>query len=291
MEYSIQNEQLRVTVSPRGAELQSIQDADGLEYLWQGDPAFWGGRAPNLFPYVGRLTEKSYFYQDQMYHMPIHGFAPGADFRAAQTSPQAVTLTLSASPETLAQYPFHFQYDVVYALEGRRLTVTYRVTNQDQARMYFGLGGHPGINVPLERGMGFEDYYLEFETPCDPMRVDFSADCFVTGGETPFQLENRQILRLRHDLFDDDAVVLKQTARKVTLRSAHGQRFVTMAFPDQPIFGIWHMPRREAPYVCLEPWSSLPSRKGRIEQLEEQPDLLSLEPGSVYQTAWSLLLG
>ncbi len=291
MEFSIQNEQLRVTVSTRGAELQSIQDVGGTEYLWQGDPAVWEDRAPNIFPYVGRLTEKSYYYKDKLYHLPIHGFAPKAEFLAEQRSPQTLVMTLTDSPETLAQYPFRFRYDVIYALEGRRLTVTYRVENHDGEKMYFGLGGHPGIRVPLEAGMAFEDYFLEFETPCSPVRVTFSPDCFVTEGSQPFALEEGRVLRLRHDLFDDDAIVLKETARKVTLRCSHGQRFVTMAFPDQPIFGIWHYPHREAPYVCLEPWSSLPSRKGRIERLEEQPDLLSLEPGGTYETAWTLLLG
>ena len=63
MLHSIKNQYLTVTVSELGAELQSVLGADGTEYLWQGDPAFWTGRSPILFPFVGRLTDKKYWVQ------------------------------------------------------------------------------------------------------------------------------------------------------------------------------------------------------------------------------------
>jgi hypothetical protein len=47
-------------------------------------------------------------------------------------------------------------------------------------------------------------------------------------------------------------------------------------FPQMPYVGFWHWPKAEVPYVCIEPWSSLPSRKDRVEDLEQQENLLSL---------------
>ena len=55
-EYSLDNGVLSVRVSSIGGQLLSVKK-DGKEYLWQGDPAFWEDRAPNLFPYIARLTK------------------------------------------------------------------------------------------------------------------------------------------------------------------------------------------------------------------------------------------
>ena len=166
------------------------------------------------------------------------------------------------------------------------LHVEITVENKDGKTMYFGLGGHPGINVPLEKGLRFEDYVLEVP-PCQPRRVEFTPACFITGREFPFPLEKNR-LPLRHDLFDEDAIVLRGIPGRVTLKSPGGTRGVTLNAPDFPIFGIWHMPKTDAPYVCLEPWSSLPSHQDVIEDLEKQADLISLPPMEVYRTTWSL---
>ena len=39
--------------------------------------------------------------------------------------------------------------------------------------MYFGVGGHPGFAVPLEKGLAFEDYCLQFEAPGIRSALDF----------------------------------------------------------------------------------------------------------------------
>ena len=57
MQYSIENEILRLTVDTHGAEPVSVlHKPTGAELLWQGDPAVWGRHAPILFPYTGKLT-------------------------------------------------------------------------------------------------------------------------------------------------------------------------------------------------------------------------------------------
>jgi len=63
------------------------------------------------------------------------------------------------------------------------------------------------------------------------------------------------------------------------------QAAVTFALPDLPVFGLWHWPRTDAPYVCLEAWSSLPSRVGVVEDLAIQPDLVRLPSGQTWRTA------
>ena len=92
-------------------------------------------------------------------------------------------------------------------------------------------------------------------------------------------------------MFDDDAIILQKMGTSVTLQCRKGQRQIQMTFPDMEYLGIWHMPHTEAPYVCIEPWSSLPSRKNIIEDLEIQEDLIKLEPGKIYRNEWSISVG
>lgn len=288
MLHTIQNESLRVTVDELGAQLWSIRTADGTEYLWQGDARYWADRALTIFPYVARLWQGEYELDGQTYRMPIHGFAPGSVFSVAEKTETKLVLELTDSEETLAQYPRRFALRMIYALEGETLSVTHEVENRDDRTMYFGLGGHPGFNVPLEEGKAFEDYRLRFGNVCAPVRVGFSPDCFVNGEDAPFALEEGCILPLEHALFDEDAIVLAGMDRKVTLEAPGSARSVTVSYPDMPYLGIWHWPRTDAPYVCIEPWASLPARHGETTVFEQQPDMIRLDAGNTYRNRWTV---
>lgn len=41
----------------KGATLHSIKDNDGVEYLWEGNPEYWSGQAPVLFPICGSIRD------------------------------------------------------------------------------------------------------------------------------------------------------------------------------------------------------------------------------------------
>lgn len=288
MEYTIQNEKLTVVISDRGAELQSIQTADGHEYLWQSDPVIWTDRAPNIFPYVARMTEGKYTLNGKEYKMDIHGFLKDLVLDVEEQSQTAITFCLHSDEKTKAQYPFDFVYRITYQVEQNRLLLTTSVENKGRDRMYFGFGGHPGFQVPMEEGLAFEDYMLSFDQTAQPYRIGFDESCFITGQDTRYPLIDGDKIALHHDLFDDDAIVLKHMARKVRLGSEKGTRSVTVSYPDFPILGIWHRPKTEAPYVCIEPWSSLPSRSGIVEELSQQADLIHLEAGKTYSNTWSI---
>ena len=288
MEYTIRNQEMTVVVKSLGAELQSIRGKDGPEYLWQGDPAFWGDRAPNIFPYVARLTEGTYTLSGQEYAMRIHGFVKYMELEAKEQREDAVTFELRSCEDTRKQYPFDFAYRITYRLRGKTLAVEHQVENLGSGRMYFGIGGHPGFQVPLEKGLSFENYQLSFTEACRPYRVGFTEDCFLNGQDEEYPLKEGRILPLEHSLFDQDAVVLKHACREVTLSSDKGSRGLTVTYPDFPYIGFWHKPNSQAPYVCVEPWSSLPSRKGIRENLSQQSDLIALEGGKCWETVWEI---
>ncbi len=288
MEYQIQNACLQVSVADFGGQLMSILGNDGTQYLWQGDPAYWSDRALNLFPYVARLTEGSYRLDGQTHTMAIHGLAPYHTFTVTAHTQDCLELTLFSDEVTRESYPREFAFRIRYTLEGSTLAVTYVVENRDDKTMYFGLGGHPGFQVPLVPGKDFSQYRLRFSQACQPRQVDFSDDCFVLGTDRPFPLEEDLILPLSHRLFYQDAIVLRDMARKVTLETDGDGHAVTVDFPQMPYLGLWHWPQTDAPYLCIEPWCSLPATKDNITVLEEQPDLIRLAPGETYHNTWTI---
>ena len=286
---TISNDLLTVSINPLGAQLWSIQDAEGTEYLWQGNPTYWADRAINIFPYIARMTEKSYLLNGQKYQMDIHGFAKDTLFEITSKEADRITFKISDTPDTLKQYPFAFDFYVTYILQDNALKVEFKVINNSDTTMYFGVGGHPGFNVPLEEGLGFEDYYIEFSGENTSRRVIFSEDCFVMDGQfTDFKLNADTKYTLHHDMFDEDAIILTDMPRQITLASDKGQKKIQVSYPDMAYLGLWHMPHTDAPYICIEPWSSLPSRKGVIEDLAKQENLIALDAGAVYTNCWEI---
>ena len=282
----IQNEHLCVTVDTLGAEMMSLRSAEGIEYLWQGDPAYWSDRSPLLFPYIGRLTNNSYCYQGKQYPMELHGFASKLEFEPVEQGIDYVILELRSTIVTIARYPFDFTLRVIYALNRNKVEIVYQVENRGSRYMPFAIGGHPGFRVPLIEGEEFTDYELEFTHACKPDRILFTPTVFVSGKQEPSNFEKK--LDLRHDLFDDDAIILKNMCREVTLRSKRSHRGVCVSYPDMPYVGFWHLDKTDAPYVCIEPWSSLPSRQDIVEDIACQSDLIHLAPRKSYENQWSI---
>lgn len=288
---SIENGFLRVRAKTAGAELMSIRSPDGTEYLWQGDPAYWADRSLTLFPYVARLYGGTYYLDGNEYPMDIHGLAPYTDFRLTDRTAEEMIFEMTETQKTLERYPRPFRFRVRYRLEQNTLLVTYEVINTGSRDLYFGLGGHPGFNVPLLKGKQFEDYRLRFAAQAEPKRIGFNEDCFRDGTEAPFPLQDGRILPLSHSLFDDDAIVLEDVIREVTLETDGDMHSVTVRFPDMPYLSIWHRPKTDAPYVCIEPWLSLPSQKGEKTVFEQRADLIRVGPSGQYSNTWSMTFG
>lgn len=291
MIYTIENDLIRVQISDIGAELQSVYGKkDGTEYLWQGDPAYWSGRAYNLFPICGRLTEGKYTYRGKTYEMNLHGFARKTKFSVEEQKPDSITFRLKADEVTRAQYPFDFDLKLRYTLDGPSVTTAFEIKNEGGEPMIFAVGGHPGFNVPMGEDIPFTDYFLEFDCAQPAEAIVMSPTCYTTHEAEPFPLEDGKRLVLRHNLFDNDAVVLQNMCKSVTLKSKTGGKFVRLDFPDMNYLGLWHAPKTEAPYLCIEPWTSVPAYDGEVDDLETKRDMLRLEPGGVYTNSYTIFI-
>ena len=290
MVYTLESNQLQVQVKSIGAELTSIKcKKTGIEYLWQGDAAYWEGQAPVLFPTVGRMKNFEYHYNGQRYDMPIHGFARHSQF-AAKQEPGKLIFSLTDSAETKKSYPFEFLFEVIFTLDGNRLYTEYRVTNTSTGEdLLFGIGAHPGFNTPIVEGTEFSDYYLEFEGHDKLTHYKFVAPGLMLNNETrEFPLENSR-LPITYELFEEISTIMQvdTPVKKVSIKSEKTQHYVTMEF-DSPHLAIWTMP---GPYVCLEPWDSLPDYADTDGNLATKKGDQKLAPGQTKSFKHNVVFG
>lgn len=288
MIYSIENKILKATVETSGAQLQSIYSkATETEYLWQGDPAYWAGRAYNLFPTIGRMYKNTYTYDGNEYSLRCHGIARYRAFQLTDRTATKLTFRLTEDEDSLKEYPFKFEFFIRYELKEATLEISFIVKNTDEKELIFALGGHPGFNVPFGNG-AFEDYYLEFSEKTKVLFHTLSESKFMTGEKLPLPLTEGVRLPLRHELFDNDAAILGNTCREISLKSKADPRYITVKYPDFRYLGVWHTPETDAPFVCIEPWSALPATDGVITDLSAKEDMTRLAPGKTYKTSWSI---
>ena len=288
MLYTLKNSQLTVTVSDVGAELHSVKGGD-CEYIWVGNPDVWPFKAPLVFPVCGRFFEGKYTYRQKTYDINCHGFIRPSVFTVTQQTETSICLHLEASEETKKVYPFDFALDVWYVLEGNCLTNRFVMKNPGNEVLPITVGAHPGFNVPLDGKGEFTDYYLEFANACSPDQIHCTERCLRDGKRYAFPLENGKRLSLRHDLFDNDAIFLARADSTVTLKSDKSERSVTLTYPDMPYVGVWHKPKMEAPYVCVEPWCGLPGFDGAIEDMETRSDMFRIQPSDEKAVEFSMI--
>lgn len=305
MIYTLKNSEMEVQVSSKGGELVSMKDADKTEYIWIGDATYWKRHAPQLFPCIGRLTNNQYRMDGALHEMGQHGFLRDYELTKVESEEQDIALDGAADPAGAASLHLQLQsdastrqlydrdwtVDIFYRLCGKTLNVKFQLRNRDARTMRFGYGIHPGFNVPLNPALRFEDYRLDFHEVSTPKQMELTEHYTISGGMHDYALAEGRYLPLQHSLFDHDAIILKDMPHTVTLGSQKDEKKVTMTFPDMPYLGIWHAPETDAPFVCIEPWSSLPSTDGVIDEFETKPDFITVEPEETYTNSWSISIG
>ncbi len=283
----IENSDLRIAIKTQGAELDSIQHkAHQLEYLWQGDAAFWGKKSPILFPIVGTLKDNNFSYEGKKYTLPRHGFARDKTFSVEQHSADSATFLLVSDEDTLKNYPFQFEFRLRYALKDNALCVTYAVKNTSEGDMYFSVGGHPAFRLPLVGGTTYTDYFIELNQAETSGRYPLSTNGLLELKSNPF-LENSNKIPLNPALFYEDAVVLKhlETTSMAILsdKTPHGLR---MTFEGFPYFGIWAA--KNAPFVCLEPWCGISDSVNTTQDLTKKEGINHLKNDDVFERTWQV---
>ncbi len=285
--FTLENTSLRVVISPIGAELQSIfHKTLQLEYMWSGDPAFWGKHSPALFPIVGTLKADTYYFNNIAYQLGRHGFAREMAFAVTAQESNSITLSLQDSTATLAKYPFAFRFDIRYELTDTSLKLTYSVHNTGSSVMYFSVGGHPAFKLPLTAASQYSDYYLEFNHPENAGRWPISKDGLIeTQPAEVFHQTNR--LPLSKELFQKDALVFKGlSSNSVVLRTDKDPHGISFDFTGFPFLGIWAA--KNADFVCIEPWCGIADSVDTDQQLVNKEGIHALQPAKNFERTWSV---
>jgi galactose mutarotase-like enzyme len=274
---TIRSDLLSASIDPLGAQLFALRDSDGLDLQWDGDPAVWTGRAPILFPIVGMLEQGRYRLVGKTYRMAKHGFGRHKLFKVIEAEAACAIFRLKADEETLAVYPFRFQLDIRFAIEGARLSLTALVRNLGDEAMPASFGFHPALRWPLPYGHPRANHGVRFEhdEPAPIRRVNQEG---VVKPETyPSPVTGRD-LALRDNLFVDDALIFDRlNSQAVSYGAAEGPR-IEVAFPDTPYLGIWTKPG--ADFICIEPWHGIADPAGFDGDFRTKPGVLEVAPNS-----------
>ncbi len=286
MTTTIRSDALIAEISPRGAELTRLADREGHELLWDGDPKWWTGRAPFLFPIVGCSPGDRIIVNRKSYPMPKHGFARKSTFTLIRHEPSSCTHRLVSSDATREVYPFDFVLDITFTLDGAKLTNTAELRNGSPLPMPAQFGFHPAFRWPLPFGAKREECEIVFEHP-EPADIRRLDDGLILMQRFASPLEGKR-LRLDDSLFVNDALIFDTlVSRAVTYRAPSGPS-LHIDFPDMPQLGIWTRPG--APYICIEPWQGTAARVGPTGEMRERPGAVVIAPGETRRFAMSVAL-
>jgi galactose mutarotase-like enzyme len=277
---AIRSDLLSAVISPLGAELQALRDEAGRDLLWDGDPAWWTGRAPILFPIVGAVADDTIRVDGKAYTLAKHGFARKTEWQLVERNEACATFRLEDSEATRAVYPFAFRLDLRFSIEGATLALTATLTNSGTGDLPASFGFHPALRWPLPYGGAKADHRVIFAAP-EPApirRIDGAGLMRPVPEPTPVVGDT---LAPDARLFEDDAIIFDRLASRSLHYGAPGTRGLTIDFPDMPELGIWQKPG--APYLCIEPWSGYADPQGYAGELREKPGILNLPRGSSHQ--------
>lgn len=287
--FTIENQHIKAVINAKGAELTQLVYKDhDLDYVWNGDPAFWAKHSPVLFPVVGALKNNTYVYNGRSYQLPRHGFARDKQFSIEEHTADTIIFLLRQDEESLRVYPFAFDFRIRYTLYENSLAVTYEVTNTGKENMFFSVGAHPAFKIPLVAGTDYTDYYLQFDQKETAPRWPISKDGLLSTAPLPL-LENSNRLPLSKELFSKDALVLKVlNSSIVTLRCDKTERGLRFDFPGFPFLGIWAA--KNADFVCIEPWCGIADSTDTNQLLEDKEGINKLASCETFTRTWTVTL-
>ena len=285
MEFILENEYLKVTVTTWGAQLKSVvRKCDGVEHMWQADKAVWGYHAPILFPFCGKVKDGMIEARGQHFeNVPQHGFARIGEHTLVKHTENTVVLELSDSEATYAMWPYAFRLTTTYTLDGDTVRHTLAVENTDDEPISFGIGYHPGFTIPFDQDHTYGDYEFRFDCPQSPLCLNQQPGGLLQG-DTYYLGFNTAVIPIDENLFSNDSHCMAGlTAKTLGVYEKGTGRAVVCDISSFPYTLIWSKPG-EPKFVCIEPWHSLPSPKDGDHKWEHKPAAATVAPGEHWQT-------
>ena len=276
MKIILSNSELTATINSFGAELISLKSNSNREYIWEGNPDYWGKHSPILFPIVGSLKNNSYRYNNSIFHLPRHGFAREMDFDIIEQSNEKVVFSLKETAATLEKYPFKFELQISYTLTNSELKIGFNVINNNSFSMPFSIGAHPAFAI----ANNFENYELLFEKS-ENLIVSKLENDLISNTAYKLPIENNS-LPLTYSLFENDALIFKTIESKSVTICENEIPFLKVHFNDFPSLGIWT--KSQAPFICIEPWIGYADTVENNGNLEEKEGIKILGVNQTFET-------
>lgn len=276
----ISNSELRAQIKHTGAELCSLKKNTNSEFIWEGNPEYWGKHSPVLFPIVGTLKNNSYSINNHEYKLSRHGFARDLEFKLIKKKNDSVTFSLKSSEKTLKIYPFEFELLIIYTLKKKQLIIQYEVVNNNKTRMPFSIGAHPAFSLAGD----FEDYSIEFEQQ-EPLEYYLLENDLISNKIKKLEVANKQI-PLNYDLFSNDALIFKHLKSNSLTINRGLKPILKVTFTDFPNLGIWT--KKNAPFICIEPWFGYSDTNKNSGNLFEKEGIQILNPKEKFNSSYSI---
>ncbi len=285
MELILKKGSAEATVRTLGGELISFKK-DGKEYSWTGDEKYWSGRAPALFPFVSALKNGQSIIDGKLCTMkPKHGFIRTSELTLANASDSHVTFELTESPETLENYPYCFNFKITHTLKENGYTTTYTVTNTDNRPIEFCIGGHPAFLLPD----GIENYKLVFENEEHSKVYHTDSDSMFSEDYVFHKELCGKEWELKYSDFDIDALFFREVkGKKVSIVKNTGEKHLTFDYTGFPELVVWTPPKKNAPFLCLEPWNGMPAFTNDNGKFSDKPYITTLGVGEQYSVSYSV---
>lgn len=281
MEIVLKKECMEAVVTTKGGELISFKDGEGTERIWQGDPEYWTGRNPLLFPVVGNLKEGKIKINGETYSMNRHGFAREREFVITEQAEDHVVMELRADEDTLKKYPFNFKLQVCHRLEDSGFVTSFEIVNLDKREMPFCIGAHTAFCCPVFADETFEDYDIVFDEKEQADSLLLNSDGYIQKGKTVPFLRDSDRFALNYEPFEKmDTVIfsgLKSTGVSLKHRlKGHG---VHMDFEGFPFMAFWTKGAQRAPFICIEPWHGCAALEDEDGDFKHKEACIYLQPG------------
>lgn len=289
MRLTLSNAALQAAVQTQGGELVSLRDRSGTEYIWQGDPAFWSGQNPLLFPIVGSLKDGRVDVNGKTFEMDRHGFARRSEFTLAEQGGDFAVLELRESPATLARFPYPFVLRVRHQLLEDGFSTAFTVENPGDAPMPFCIGAHTAINCPLFAGERFEDYVLTFQQRENGDTLLLSPQGLLRNGEREPMLRDGNV-SLDYAVFRrlDTLIFQGLQSKEVSLRHREAGHGVSLCFQDFPMVAFWTKPGGS--FLCMEPWHGCAALENESGRFQDKPHVIILAPGEKKELNYTFTL-
>ena len=280
MTTTIKNENLSAEIKHFGAELISLKTNQNREYIWEGNPEFWGKHSPILFPIVGTLKNNSFQHNGLEYHLSRHGFARDMEFELIVATDTSATFSIQSSEETLKVYPFEFELQIIYTIDENNLTIAYKVINKGKYTMPFAIGAHPAFALPNH----FGNYAIAFDKE-EPLEYYLLENDLISNKTKKLEVHNKQI-PLNYELFKNDALIFKTLKSNSLTILENENPILSVHFEGFPSLGIWT--KINAPFLCIEPWFGYSDTNENSGNLFEKEGIQILESNTTFQSKFSI---